>query len=283
MIPAPAITAVRGTWTAGRLLALALGATVLLAALDTWAFACGAEGVRLGLEFVAYAVASAVAWQAARAFGRGDHLRGAWCLLSLSCLFIGSLALFPTRLLEGSEADPAIRWAASLDTVVANACGVVGLVLFALTWRRAGLVLPGRAWQKAIAGCLLLAVALAAVGPDIREMWGQAVKGDVWSAAALVADVCDLVLGLLLVPVFLTARGLAGGPLVWPFGFLAAYQLAWMVFDGFQTYKWLLGLAPLAAKFVSAFLHRFAAMLIIAGAAAQLLALRRARTAGPGP
>jgi len=265
-----------------RLLGLALMAATVLAVADVLAFLRGAETLRLRLEFLAYLAAAVVALGAARAFRPGDHLRPAWHLLALNLLLVGSLALFPGELLEGPGADERVRWAASLVTVMANGCGLWGMMRFALTWRRAGLVLPGSTWRRTGAGVALLAAALAAVGPDIVAMARLALAGDVWSAAALVADLCDLALLLLFLPVFLTAWTFAGGALAWPFGFLAASDVAWIAFDGFQTYKGLLGLSPAAAKFVSAFLHRLAAMLVLAGAAAQRMALRRAE-AGPVP
>jgi hypothetical protein len=265
------------------LLGAALAAALVLALADVLAFVRGAEAVRLGLEFLAYLAAAAVAWGAARAFERGDHLRPAWQLLSVNLLLVGSLALFPGELLEGPAADERVRWAASLVTVAANACGLWGLARFAFTWRRAGLVLPGSAWHRSGAGVVLLAVALLALGPDLAAMAREAAAGDVWSAAALFADLCDLTLFLLLLPVFLTAWTFAGGALAWPFGLLAASDLAWIAFDGFQTYKGLLGLSPAAAKLVSALLHRLAAMLVLAGAVGQRMALRRAEGAPEGP
>jgi hypothetical protein len=266
-------------WTPARMLGAAVAAALALALADALAFVRGAEGVRLALQFVAYAAAGAAAWRAAAAFEPSDHLRLAWRLLAVNLLLIGSLALFPSALLQGPGADERVRWAASLVTVAANACGVAGMVRFALTWRRAGLTLPGSPWLKAGAWAILLTAALAAVGPDVAAMARLARGGDVWSAAALVADLCDLALVLLFLPVVLTAWTFAGGSLAWPFAFLAASALTWLLFDGFQTYKALLGMSPVAAKFVSAFLHRLAALLVLAGAGAQRLALGRA--AGP--
>ncbi|HVO20449.1 MAG TPA: hypothetical protein VMU15_14415 [Anaeromyxobacter sp.] len=280
MNAAPPVSSERGF---ARLLGLALLAALVLAVADVLIFLHGAEAARLWLEFLAYLAAAAVAFGAARAFEPGDHLRPAWYLLAVNLFLVGSLALFPGELLEGPTADERVRWAASLVTVVANGCGLWGMARFALTWRRAGLLLPGSAWRRYGAEVVLLGAALLALGPDILAMARLAVAGDVWSAAALIADLCDLTLLLLFLPVFLTAWTFAGGALAWPFGFLAASDVAWIVFDGFQTYKGLLGLSPAAAKFVSAFLHRLAAMLVLAGATAQRMALRRAEVGPQGP
>ncbi len=267
-------------WTPPRMLVAALAAGLALALADVLAFVRGAEAVRLAMQFVAYAVSGAAAWRAAAAFDRSDHLRGAWRLLAANLLLIGSLALFPSGLLEGPGADERVRWGAALVTVAANACGVAGMVRFSLVWRRAGFRLPGSAWLKSGAWAVLLAAALAAVGPDVVAMARLAWGGDVWSAAALVADLCDLTLVLLFLPVFLTAWSFAGGSLAWPFGFLAASLLTWLAFDGFQTYKALLGISPVTAKFVSALLHRLAALLVLAAAGAQRLALGGAAEPG---
>ncbi len=263
----------------GLLVAAPAAAALVLALADVLAFLRGAEPVRLGLYFVAYAVSAAVAWNTAQAFDRGDHLRLAWQLLSANLLLIGSLALFPDELLTGPAADERARWAASAITVVANACGVVGMTRFALVAQRAGLALPLRAWHRVLAVAALLAVGVAVVGPDVKAMAQLASAGDVWAGAALVADVCDLGLMLLLVPVLLTACAFVGGSLAWPFAFLAGSLFVWVAYDGFQTYGSLLAISPAAGRFVSAFLHRLAAMLVVAAALAQRRALRRAEAA----
>jgi hypothetical protein len=266
-----------------RLLGAAVAAALVLALADVLAALRGAESVRLGLWFVVYLVSAAVAWSAARVFEPGDHLRLAWQLLSVNLLLIGSLALFPDRLLAGPGADERVRWAASVVTVVANGCGVVGMTRFALVVRRAGLTLPLRAWQRLVAVAALLAAALAAMGPDVLAMARLASAGDVWAGATLIADLCDLALMLLFVPVLLTAWAFLGGSLAWPFGLLAGSLVAWVAYDGFQTYKDLLGISPAAARFVSAFLHRAAALLTLAAAVAQRQALRRAEAASRQP
>jgi hypothetical protein len=274
---------VRAARIPARLLGATLVAALVLALADVLAFVRGAPSFRLGLWFVVYLVAAAVVWSAARVFEPGDHLRSAWQLLSANLLLIGSLALFPDELLVGPHADERARWAASLVTVVANGCGVVGMTRFALVAHRAGLRLPMRAWQQLVAIVALLVTALAAVGPDVVAMARAASTGDVWAGAALIADLCDLTLMLLFVPVLLTAWTFLGGSLAWPFGFLAGSLAAWVAFDGFQTYQDLLGFSPVAARFVSSLLHRLAALLVIAAAVAQRVALRRTEGASRQP
>lgn len=253
--------------------ALILGATVttalVLSAVEAVAFARGAQQVRDVLECAAYLGSAVAAWNAARVFRRGDHLRRAWHLLAVPPLLIVVLTAIP----NGGPAP--VQWLEALVTVVANGCGVVAMVQFASTLRQAGLVLPGTAWQKAGAGAVLFAAIALAVGPDVAAMAQLTVQGNVSAASALVADLCDVALVMLLVPVFFTARAFAGGSLGWPFAFLAGCELAWLFFDGFQTYKELLGLPPVTAEFVDTLLHLLAPLFVIAAALSQRLALRQ--------
>lgn len=277
MTPVHASASTTAPNTPAALLGAAVAAALVLASVDAFAFAHGAQGARDALGSAVYLAAAAAAWKAACAFHPGDHMRRAWRLMAVPPALVVPLTLMP----GGPQPEP-FRWAAAVVTVVASACGVVAMVQFAVTLRQAGLLLPGSARQRVGATVVLLVASLLAVGPDAAAMARLAVQGNVEAGAALVADLCDLALVMLFVPVFFTARAFVGGSLGWPFAFLACCELTWLAFDGFQTYRDSLGLSPVAVELLDTLLHVLAPLFVVAAACAQRLALRRV-PAGAGP
>jgi hypothetical protein len=257
-----------------RWLVLALLLAAVLSLVEAVAIRRGLNGLVALVALAAYAVAAAGATAAASAFGPGDHLRRAWVLVGALYLGLGIGRLcFPQDLL-GLPDVPALLWVRAGLTLIANACGVAGIALFAVTWLRTGLPLPGSRGERRLVAAVLFAATMLLVGPDLVASTAAAVRGDIYAGAVAIGDLADVLMFLLLVPVFLTARALSGGSLGWPFALLCAADVAWLFLDGFATYGEILGLEPASVRVVTGMLRTTGCALFAAAGATQRQALR---------
>jgi hypothetical protein len=177
----------------------------------------------------AYLTAGACGWAAARDFTRGDHLRLAWIL---NAVMYTTLAVGRTIQAAGLGLPAqALTVVLSALMLAANGGEVGCAVVFAMTWRRTGLPLPGSRRTQLAVGALLVVVSLAVVGPDLVHCLGAAAGGDLFAATMAIGDASDVTAFLLILPVFLTARALSGGSLAWPFALLTASEVCWMLVD----------------------------------------------------
>ena len=273
MTASPPRPPARGAWKPSCALGAALVASLLLAAVD-WAVGSDAAAVHAATALAVYLAAAAGAWAAARAYRRGDHLRRAWTLFGLDNLALACGRLFLSHDLLGLPAGPLASWLLAAATVLSNALGVWGMVLFASTWRRTGLPLPSSGRRLATVVVPLALASLLAVGPDLLEMGARAARGDVVALSYALGDACDVAIFLLVVPVFLTARALAGGALAWPFGLISASYLAWLLLDGSTALTELAGSPSGVTMAGLALLRNLGCLLVTAAAVAQRLAIR---------
>jgi hypothetical protein len=168
---------------------------------------------------------------AAFAFGRGDYLRRAW-ELTAACAAV--LLLRDVSLRTGS---PTHILGVSADVVdgvmvlLANAAAVAGLWMMARAWTIAGLEPPGSASRRRVvvgAGIVFACIVGAAtIFFDAREL----IRGDMTAIVPIASDVGDVLSILLIAPVALTALGMAGGVLRWPWGLLTASVVCWLGYD----------------------------------------------------
>lgn len=266
----------RRPWSPTRWLGLALAVAAALSLLEVRAILTGRSGLAALAALAAYGVAAAAAAGAAAAFGPRDHLRQAWVLVGCLYLGLGIGRLCFANDLLGLPDLAALAWIRAAITLAANACGVAGIALFAGTWLRTGLPLPGTRRERWLVAAALFAATMLLVGPDLVSSAAAALRGDVYAGAVALGDVADVLMFLLLVPIFITARGLAGGTLAWPFALLVVADLAWMLLDGFATYGELLGVDPSAARAVSGVLRTTGCLLFAAAGVTQRLAIRGA-------
>lgn len=250
---------------------LALALAAALALLDGLAEAHGSRPLRGWAAIAELLLAGTACLAAGWTFGRGDHLRRAWVLLAVShlalaCLYLGDVLLVPDASIPS--------WYLPAFTVLANVARLAGTGLFAVAWLRTGLPAPGTRLGRLLTGGLLLAGSALVVGPDLAHYAGKALRGDAYSGILALADLSDVAVLLMLVPLVQTARALAGGSLAWPFGLMAAANLAWLLFDGLDLYAGQLGLPPLAAKAGSGALQALGCLLFAAAAVTQRRAMR---------
>jgi hypothetical protein len=256
-----------------RVLWLALAAGAVLAAADGVAAAHGAGTLRGYVAVLEIALAGAACLAAALVFGRGDHLRRAWALMSLSHL---ALALLYAGDLVGLPASAMPTWFLGTFTLLTNVLRAAGTAVFAFAWLRTGLPAIGTRRGNLAAGMALLAVSLAVVGPDLMHYARAALRGDAYGGILALADVSDLLVLLMVAPLVRIARALAGGSLAWPFGLMAAASVCWLVFDGVGIYAEALGASALEIKYILGALQALGCTLFAAAAVTQRRAIRAA-------
>jgi hypothetical protein len=213
---------------------------------------------------------------AAFAFGRGDYLRRAWgltatcaalLLLRDAVLRIGS----PTHVL-GIPAD-AVDGAMVL---VANIAAVAGLWMLARAWSIAGLEPPGSArGRRILVGAAIVfacAVGAATIFLDVREV----IRGDLTAIVPVASDLGDVISIVLIAPVALTALGMMGGTLKWPWGLLTASIVCWLGYDVATVLRQMHGTAP-ALKMTGEVFRGLACTYTFAAGVAQRWAVRRGR------
>jgi hypothetical protein len=169
---------------------------------------------------------------AALAFERGDYLRRAWAFSAVcyALLLLGDLAGLPV--FGAHLGAGAIVLVQGLLAVVANATSVAGTWMLASAWTVAGLdddEGPRRRRRLLFGAATVLALAIT--GWSLVHDVGALARGDVGALVSIASDVGDTICFALVAPVLQTALALRGGVLRWPWGFLTAGGLAWIVYD----------------------------------------------------
>jgi hypothetical protein len=266
-----------------RWLLLALALAALLVLVEVWAQFRHLPDLAAASALTAYLLAALAGAGAAGAFGPGDHLRRAWALVGAGYLGLGlGRLLFPADLL-GLPDGAALSWTRSLVTLASNACWVGGTAHFAVTWLRTGLPLPGTRRGRWLVAAVLTAAILGLVGPDLVSSIAAALRGDVYAGSVAIGDATDVLSFLLMVPVVLTARALAGGSLAWPFALLCASDLAWLLLDGFSTYGGVLGVTPPLVQATVGALRTLGCLLFAVAGITQRRAIRCAARSSARP
>jgi hypothetical protein len=170
---------------------------------------------------------------AALIFEGGDYLRRAW-LLEMSCfglIFVGDLTL-TTGMFSNK---PWTALANGVLTLTANAGAMGGTFMLARATRVAGIEMPGSDNARRGVQMLAMAVALVAAGPAAVISARQVIAGDQTGLMYFASCLGDIFCFSLIAPLLLTTVAMRGGLLAWPWGFMTASGLAWLIFDGVQT------------------------------------------------
>lgn len=174
-----------------------------------------------------YGLAAVASLATALLFGRGDRLRWAWLFLGLSYA-IG----FASRVAIGADTGTAVMspwlgtvWSAL--TIGLNVAGLAGEVALARVWSGTGLA-PAWRWHVTL---VMLALGLLVDGKAVLDTGQAMLHGDRQSIGLLVSTVCDIASIALVGPIFATMLALRGGLLVYPWAFLFACSLAWLLDD----------------------------------------------------
>jgi hypothetical protein len=103
--------------------------------------------------------------------------------------------------------------------------------MMARTWRVAGLGSSSSAWQRiVVVGGILLAVGVVGyiTWPELKAVFHGETEGRI---VPIAANLGDLICFCVIAPLFLQAVALRGGRLAWPWAFIVAADIAWMLFD----------------------------------------------------
>ena len=190
---------------------------------------------KVALVAATFCVAGA-SLMASRAFAPGDYLRRAW--LTNAFAFTLNTIL---NALEGVGPEPLFSWLRGGLCAVANVTCVLALWIFGRALRAAGLDDIVSAHERRIGFVISVVVALAIAGlPAVRNAAAVA-AGEPGALTPLFSALGDMAACVVLVPILLMARALRGGVLVWVLGFLAASQVAWLLYDAESTVVDVLG------------------------------------------
>ncbi len=181
------------------------------------------------LKFLAFAGCMAAMVR----YGRSDYLFWAWLLLGVDygTLCLNDLLLGRRIHLLNVNDEHLADLLRTTIIVISNIAAAVSSVMMARTWRVAGLGLPSSAWQRiVVAGGILLAIGVVGyiTWPDLKAaLHGEAERRIV----PIAANLGDLICFCVIAPLFLQAVALRGGRLAWPWAFIVAADIAWMLFD----------------------------------------------------
>jgi hypothetical protein len=170
---------------------------------------------------------------AAASFQRGDPLRRAWAANAGCYLFLFAMDLFfPPPVRQGpADLSPLHTGVHTVMATAGNASAVVGMLMFARVYRWADITLPGSATARRIGTAIAVAIASIILVPALFADMTQIAGGDYHGLAGLASDLGDFICFCVVVPIMLTAVALRGGLLVWPWAFLTACQLGWLLYD----------------------------------------------------
>jgi hypothetical protein len=184
---------------------------------------------------------------AVSAFQRGDHLRRAWFALGTGALIIllRDLLRLLVPAFQTAEAGSREQLILSALGILSNVALLAGVWMLAHAWKMAAISLPGGRAGAALVLLVTIVLAVAVAGPEALRN-AQAVKaGDSGALILLVSAVVDIISFSLITPLLLAAVSLRGGLFSWPWAFITASQLAWLLYDATGT------LAPFLAPGVA--------------------------------
>lgn len=159
-------------------------------------------------------------------FSSGDRLLKCWLLIGLG--YAISAVRHGTRL--AGYFDPSIVLPGTLSNVLViaqNICIALALLLFVLAWRATGLTAPVSRRAQLTSTILGIAVALIVGGYPLVKALTSAEPNPV----LLISTAGDIVGLSLIVPLALSALAMRGGLLMHTWIYLAASEVAWLLYD----------------------------------------------------
>jgi hypothetical protein len=182
-------------------------------------------------------------------FQRGEHMRRGWLALA-GCYGLLSLRdgilhrdLFFSHWLESA------RWIDVGVIALANALGVVSVWTLARAWKVSGVTLPGKAAWRGVAQIASVVMAMAITLPSLAIQVPHLFDGDPVPVSGVIGALADATSLALIAPVLMTALGLRGTRIAWPWALLAVSMFGWLVYDATFSLSEMIGVAgrPLLA------------------------------------
>jgi hypothetical protein len=185
-----------------------------------------AEEVAYVVEVVLLAIlAAAGGWLGGHRFERGDYLHTAWYASAGAYLALAVSA--PLKLLGQGTGIVIGR---GVLTFAANVLSVSSMWLFARAYRVAGIDLGSRT-RKVTAGTVAALLAFGIAGVQLVQAARDLFGGRLLAMVNLFGDAGDVATIALIAPILLTALALRGGILTWPWAFIAAANICWLLDD----------------------------------------------------
>jgi len=158
-------------------------------------------------------------------FERGDYLRTAWYATAASYALLAASAPF-----HWAPAQTGFLVGRGVLTLAANVAMVTAMWLFGRAYHVAGIDL-GSPVRKVTTGVVAGALALAVAGVQLVQAARALAAGQLVGMVNLFGAAGDVLVIALIAPIFLTARALRGGLLMWPWTLIAATNIAWLIND----------------------------------------------------
>lgn len=178
------------------------------------------------LLVLAVVVTSYSAFLTSSKFSAGDRLLVCWALVGAGYL----LAAIRHGARLASYFDASIALPAGVNSAFAiaqNVCIAVALLLFVLAWRATGLTAPLSATAQTLSILGGIAVAVLVGGYPLLQALTTANADPI----LLVSTLGDIVGLSLIVPLALSALAMRGGLLMHTWVYLAASEVAWLLYD----------------------------------------------------
>jgi hypothetical protein len=160
-------------------------------------------------------------------FSPGDRLFVCWLMIGAAYMVSGvrhGVRLLGTTVMPGL-ALPDLAGNAMI--IAQNALIALSLLLFVLAWRATGLTTPGsRATQI---GSILAGIAVAVVVGGYPLLKG--LQSSATNPALVISTIGDMIGIALIVPLALPALAMRGGLLMHTWMYLAASEVAWLLYD----------------------------------------------------
>ena len=160
-------------------------------------------------------------------FSAGDRLFVCW--LMIGAAYVVSGVRHGVRLL-GTTVMPSLALpdlAANAMIIAQNALIALSLLLFVLAWRATGLAMPGSRFAQL--GSIVAGVAVAIVVGGYPLLKG--LQASATNPALVISTIGDMIGIALIVPLALPALAMRGGLLMHTWMYLAASEVAWLLYD----------------------------------------------------
>jgi hypothetical protein len=216
--------------------------------------------------------ASATAWSAfatMRLFATSDKLFRSWALLGTGyALAALRYAYRLMTLMTGLDflAKPVL----DAMLILQNVLIAIALWLFVSAWRTTGLATPGSRASRT--GWTLAGFAVALLVGGYPLLHGIATASA--DTVLLVSTLGDIVGIALIVPLMMSALALRGGLLMHTWLYLAACELAWMMYDLWLAFRQTGSLSPRIGQGIEQMIRIVAIMLAFIATVAQRRAVR---------
>lgn len=235
---------------------------------------------------IAARVAAAIGcFIAAFQFDRSDYMRRAWSFFGLGFVLLTvNAVLFGVATHSGArDISSTSKILSGLVVLVANAATVVGAVMVARAWKKAGLSLTVSSTARNAVTAASLLVGLVVAGPSTFGAMGRALGGHLDALTNVASGLGDIATLAVLGPILLTAIALRGGSLAWPWSLIVLGTLGWLFYDATLVIADLMKVERAATRPLEEAFRILACLSFLSAGVLQMLVVRRSAAAASEP